>query len=94
MHGNRSCANARDGSASRARLVDGGYHSFISLRSGKVLKATEAQMISTQVWRISCEKISINAVSERPEEAIRVYAQDECSPQEWANISQCRQTVE
>ena len=39
----------KDGSASRARLVDGGCHSFISLRSGKVLKAIKAQRISTQV---------------------------------------------
>ena len=56
----------RDGSASRARLVDGGCNSFISRRSGKVLKGTEGQRISTQVWRIPCEKISINVVSERP----------------------------
>ena len=42
----------KDRSASRAQLVDGGFHSFISLKSGKVLKATEAQRISTQVWRI------------------------------------------
>ena len=41
-----------------------------------MLKATEAQRISTQVWRIPCEKISINAVSERPEEAVGVYVQD------------------
>ena len=67
-----------DRSASRARLVDGACNSFISRRSGKVLKATEGQRISTQVWRISIEKISINVVSERPEEAVGVYAQ-ECS---------------
>ena len=44
-----------------------------------MLKATEDQRISTQVWRIPREKISINVVNERPEEAIGVYAQDECS---------------
>ena len=44
-----------------------------------MLKATEDQRISTQVWRIPCEKISINAVSERPNNAIGVYAQNECS---------------
>ena len=60
----------KDGSALRARLVDIGCYSFISLRSEKVLKATEAQRISTQIWRISCERISINAVSERLEEAV------------------------
>ena len=56
----------KDGSASRAQLVDGGCHNFFSQRSGKVLKAAEDQRISTQVWRIPSEKISINAVSERP----------------------------
>ena len=69
----------KDGSALRVWLVDGGCHSVISLRSGKVLKATEAQRISTQVWRNPHEKISINVVSERLEEAIGAYAQDECS---------------
>ena len=42
----------KDRSASRARLVGGGCHNFISKRSGRVLKATEDQMISMQVWRI------------------------------------------
>ena len=69
----------KNGSASRVWLVDGGCHSFISLRSGKVLKATEAQRISTQVWRIPFEKISINVVSERPDKAEGVYTQDKCS---------------
>ena len=69
----------KDRSASRAWFVDGGCHSFISLRSGKLLKATETQRISTQVWKIPCEKISINAVSKRPNKAFGVYAQDECS---------------
>ena len=31
----------KDGSALRARLVDGGCHNFISKRTGRVLKATE-----------------------------------------------------
>ena len=59
--------------------MDGGCNSFISLGSGKVLRATEAQRISRQVWRIPCERISINAVSERLEEAVGVYAKEECS---------------
>ena len=42
----------KDGPASRARLVDGGCPSFLSKRLGTVLKATEDQMISMQVWRI------------------------------------------
>ena len=68
----------KDRSASKAGLVDGGCHSFISLRSGKVLKATKSQRISPQVWRIPLEKISINAVSERPEEDMGVYAKEKC----------------
>ena len=44
-----------------------------------MFKATKAQRILTQVWRISCEKISINAVSMRPDKAVGVYAQDYCS---------------
>ena len=39
----------RDGSASRARLVDGGCNSFINWRSGRVWRANEEQKISTQV---------------------------------------------
>ena len=54
----------------RAWLVDGGRHSFIRQRLGKVLKAKEAQRISTQVWRNPHERVSINAVSERLEEAV------------------------
>ena len=69
----------KERSALRVQLVDGGYHSFISLRLGKVLKATKDQRISTQFWRIPHEKISINVISERPEEAVGVYAQDKCS---------------
>ena len=68
----------RDGSAFRARLVDGGCNSFINRRSGRVWRATKEQKISTQVWRIPHEKISINIVRERPEEAEGVYKQGEC----------------
>ena len=50
----------RDGSGARARLVDGGCNGFVNQRSGKVWKSTEEQRISTQVWRIPCEKININ----------------------------------
>ena len=35
-------------------------------------------MISMQVWRIPHEKISVNTLSERPEEAVGVYAKDDC----------------
>ena len=42
-----------------------GCSNALEVRSGKVWKATKDQRISTQVWRIPCEKISINAVSER-----------------------------
>ena len=62
----------KDGSALRARLVDKGCHSFLSKRSGKVLKATQAQMSSMQVWRIPGKRISVNTLSERPEEAVGV----------------------
>ena len=80
MHGRRTCTHAcENGSASRVLFVDGGCHSFISLKSGKVLKVNTAQRISTQVWRIPLEKISINAVSERPDKTAGVYAQNECS---------------
>ena len=51
----------KDGSALRARLVDGGCHSFINKKSGAVLQATKDQMISSPVWRILWERISINS---------------------------------
>ena len=50
----------KDRSASRAQLVEERYHSFISKKTGRVLKASEDQMISSQLWRIPREKISIN----------------------------------
>ena len=62
----------RDGSASRARLVDGRCNSFVNPRSGKVWKATKEQRISSQVWRIPCEKINTNELRERPEEDVGV----------------------
>ena len=49
----------KDGSLSRSRLVDRGYHSFISKKTGRVLKAT---VLSSQDWRISQEKNSINTL--------------------------------
>ena len=48
----------KDVSASRVRLVYGGCHSFKGKRMGRVLKATEDQMIWMQVWRIPHERIS------------------------------------
>ena len=56
----------KDGSALRAWLVEGGCHTFISKRTGRVLKGTKDQRISVQVWRIPSKKISINALNERP----------------------------
>ena len=44
--------HVRDGSTSRARLVDRRYHSFIRKKTERVLKTTEEQMILLQVWRI------------------------------------------
>ena len=67
------------GSASRARLVDGGCNNFANWRSGKVLRATEEQKISTQVGRIPHERIHMNVLKERVEENIGVYAKEECS---------------
>ena len=52
--------------------VDGGYHSFISKKTRRVLKTTEEQMISSQVWRIPQEKININTLEERTEEVTGV----------------------
>ena len=69
----------KDGSASKAWLVDGRYHSFISKKTGRMLKATKDQMISSQVWRIPREKISTNTLKERMEEATGVYANENCS---------------
>ena len=69
----------KDGSASRARLVDGGCNNFANQMSGKVWRATKEQKISTQVWRIPHERININVLKERVEEDIGVYAKEECS---------------
>ena len=35
-------------------------------------------MISSQLWRIPLEKISINILKERTEEAAGVYAKEDC----------------
>ena len=59
--------------------MDGGCHSFISKKSGVVLPATKDKIISTQVWRIPLERISINRIQERPEEVVGVYVKDTCS---------------
>ena len=39
----------------------------------------EEQMILSQVWRIPREKISVNTLNERPEEAMGVYGKEDCS---------------
>ena len=45
-------------------------------------------MISSQVWRIPQEKISVNTLNERPEKATGVYAKKDCSitPGMWKYI--------
>ena len=52
------------------QYIDGRYQCFISKKTGRVLKATENQMISSQEWRIPCEKISIKTIKERTEEYV------------------------
>ena len=69
----------KDVSASRVQLVYGGCHSFKGKRMGRVLKATEDQMMTMQVWRIPHERICVNTLIERLEEAVGVYAKDDCS---------------
>ena len=69
----------KDGLALRAMLVDRGCHIFINKRLGRVLKATEDQMMTMQVWRIPHERICVNTLIERLEEAVGVYAKDDCS---------------
>ena len=68
-----------DGSALRARLVDGNCSSFEHRRSGRIWRATKAQEISTQAWRIPRDKISINILQDGVEENVRVYAKEQCS---------------
>ena len=69
----------KDMSTSRAWLVDRGYHSFVSKKTGQVLKTTDEQRVSAQVWRIPQEKSSINTLEERTEEVTGVYAKEDCS---------------
>ena len=49
----------KDGSNSRARLVDGGCVSFENRRSRKICKANKGQEIAVQTWRIPSEKRNI-----------------------------------
>ena len=67
------------GSASRAKLVDGGCSSFEHQRLGRIWRATREQEISTQACRIPREKISINVLKDRVEENVGVYAKEQCS---------------
>ena len=77
----------KDGSTSRARLVDGGCISFENRRSEKICRETREQEISAQTWRIPREKININVLQDGVEENVGVYAKG------WGNMSLCRQTV-
>ena len=63
--------------ASRARLVDGGCISFENRRSRKIWKVTSEQEISTQAWRIPCEKVMINVLKDGIEEHIGVYTKEQ-----------------
>ena len=69
----------KDGSALRARLVDGNSSSFELRRSGRIWRATKEQEISTQAWRIPREKISINVLKDGVEENVGVNAKEQCS---------------
>ena len=68
-----------DGSGSRVRLVDRGCSSFENRRLGRKWRATKAQEISTQAWRIPRDKISINILQDGVEENVGVYAKEQCS---------------
>ena len=72
--------------------MDGGCHSFISKKSGVVLRATKDQMISTEVQRITQERISIKKykrVQKRSwEYMLKIPVQ---FPPGWESIFLCRQ---
>ena len=65
-----------DSSASRARLVVGNCSSFEHRRSGRIWRATKAQEISTQAWRIPPDKISIHIFQDGEEKNVGVYAKE------------------
>ena len=69
----------KDGSTSRARLVDGGCVSFENRRSGKICRMTSEQEISVQTLRISWEKMNINLLQDEVGENVRVLAKEKCS---------------
>ena len=63
----------KDGSNSRARLVDGGCLSFENRRSEKICRVSKGQEISAQTWRIPRKKRNINVLQGGVEENIGVY---------------------
>ena len=69
----------KDGSTSRARLVDGGCISFENRRSGKICRVTREQEISAQTWRIPREKMNINVLQGGVKENVGVYPKEKCS---------------
>ena len=78
----------KDGSTSRARVVVSGCHSFLSKKSGAVLRATKDQMISIQVWRIhgrGSASIHYRRGQKRLWEYIKAIPIQ--FPQGWGNIS-------
>ena len=73
----------KEGSSSRARLVDGGCVSFKNRRSGKISRATKEQEISAQTWRIPREKMNINVVQDGVDENCGIHAKEKCSIPAW-----------
>ena len=51
----------------------------LKVQANKTCKLMEEPKISTQAWRISCEKINIHVLKEKVEENIGVYSKEECS---------------
>ena len=69
----------KDGSTSRARLVDGECKSFENQRSRKICRVTREQEISAQTWGIPREKMNINVLQDGVEENVGAYAKEQCS---------------
>ena len=61
-----------DDKVSLTILVDGECLDFENRKSGKTLRATREQEISTQAWRIPREKVTINILKDGVEENVGV----------------------
>ena len=64
---------------SRTILVGAECLDFKQQKSGKILRATREQEISTQAWRIPKEKVTINVLKDEVGENVGVYAKEQCS---------------